>query len=53
MYIDTTFVNHYKALMICCDVPTKREQINFHINLNCFDMYALKIACYALIFIFS
>ena len=27
-------------------------QIYFYINLTCFDMYALKIACWALILIF-
>ena len=26
--------------------------LNFYINWNCFDMYAFKIACWALIYIF-
>ena len=38
-------------MMLRCSNETLQRK-NFYISLNCFDMYAFKIACWALVFIF-
>ena len=45
-------INAQQAILKASNVTCLDIRASFYINLNCFDMYAFKITCWALIFIF-